>query len=90
MFGPKTEVWNSFFKFKCCDLCLNESKDDGNEKREINHTKEGGGAEECGQKKEDKDERLRTGVGGEGKEEEDNGRRFKSVIREALIKKKKV
>ena len=90
MFGPKTEVWNSCFKSKCCDLCLNESKDDGNEKREVNHTKEGGGAEECGQKKEDKDERLRTGVGGEGKEEEDNGRRFKSVIREALIKKKKV
>ena len=40
MFGPKTEVQNSCFKFKCCDLCLNESKDDENKKREINHPKE--------------------------------------------------
>ena len=81
MFGSKTEVRNSCFKFKCCDLCLNERKDDGNEKREINHQKEdtsdGGGEEE---QREARVERVSTGAGGQGKEEEDGGRKFNNVI----------
>ena len=81
MFGSKTEVRNSCFKFKCCVLCLNERKDDGNEKREINHQKEdtsdGGGAEK---QKEARVERVGTGAGGQGKEEEDGGRKFINVI----------
>ena len=81
MFGSKTEVRNSCFKFKCCVLCLNERKDDGKEKREINHQKEdtsdGGGEEE---QKEAKGEGVSTGAGGQGKEEEDGGRKFNNVI----------
>ena len=81
MFGSKTEVRNSCFKFKCCVLCLNERKDDGNEKREINHQKEdtsdGGGAEK---QKEARVERVGTGAGGQGKEEEDGSRKFNNVI----------
>ena len=88
MFGSKTEVRNSCFKFKCCVLCLNERKDDGKEKREINHQKEdtsdGGGAEK---KKEARVERVGTGAGGQGKEEEDGGRKFNNVI---IVVKKKI
>ena len=81
MFGPKTEVRNSCLKFKCCDLCLNERKDDGNEKTEIYHQKEdtsdGAGEEE---QKEARGERVSTGAGGQGKEEEDGGRKLNNVI----------
>ena len=81
-FGLKTEVRNSCYKFKCCDLCLNERKDDGNEKRETNQQKEdtsdGGRAEE--EQKEARVERVSTGGGGQGKEEEDGDRRFNIVI----------
>ena len=81
MFGPKPEVQISCFKFKCCELCSIERKDDRNEKIEINQQKEdtsdGGGEEE---QKEARGERVSTGAGGQGKEEEDGGREFINVI----------